>query len=602
MEAMVGERNNQSRVSSDLESMRLRLALAQVNSVVGDIEGNVGRVLRFCRQAARKDADLVLFPELVLTGYPPEDLLLKPSFVKDNLLALKSLCRDLRGLPLVCVVGFVDVLKDNFNAAAVIQDGRLCASYYKRYLPNYGVFDEDRYFKSGDRPLVLEWGRVRLGLTICEDLWYPEGAELGDVEIILNLSSSPYHFRKGQFRERMFGTRASDNQAVVAFCNMVGGQDELVFDGGSMIFNPKGELIARAKYFEEELLVADIDLAQVFRCRLQEPRIRKQAGPLSAESRAIRVRLKHPPFAAAARRRFISPVISARPDGAEELFKALCLGTRDYVRKNGFGKVVFGLSGGIDSALVACIAVSALGRESVVAVSMPSRFSSQGTRSDARRLAKNLGISLIELPIEKVFKAYLETLAPAFKGHKPDVTEENLQARIRGNLLMALSNKFGWLVLATGNKSEIATGYCTLYGDMAGGFAVIKDVPKTMVYKIAEYYNRSLGKEIIPRSVMERPPSAELRPDQKDQDTLPPYELLDPILQGYIQEDLGLDELVEKGHDPKIVKKVIRMIDRNEYKRRQAPPGVKITPRAFGRDWRLPITNLYHLKKKPQPD
>jgi len=586
------------RGGSDGASIGLRVALAQVNSVVGDIEGNLARVVGYCREAAKKDADLVLFPELALTGYPPEDLLLKPSFVKDNLASLKALCRSLRGLPLVCVVGFVDASKDNFNAAAIIQDGRVCASYYKRYLPNYGVFDEDRYFKAGDRPLILEWGEVRVGLTICEDLWYPEGAELGEVEMILNLSSSPYHYRKGQFRERMFGTRASDSQAVVAFCNMVGGQDELVFDGGSMVFNPKGEVIARAKYFEEELLVADIDLEQVFRYRLQEPRIRKQIELERAKMSARRVKLKHPPFARAAKRRVIAPMIEPRPEGAEELFEALCIGTRDYVLKNGFKKVLVGLSGGIDSSLVACIAVSALGRESVVAVTMPSRFSSQGTKSDARRLARNLGIRLIELPIEKVFKAYLATLAPAFNGRQPDVTEENIQARVRGNLLMALSNKFGWMVLATGNKSEIATGYCTLYGDMAGGFAVIKDVPKTMVYKIAEYYNQSRGKEIIPRSVMERPPSAELRPNQKDQDTLPPYELLDPILQGYILEDLGYEELVGKGYDAATVRRVIRMIDRNEYKRRQSPPGVKITPRAFGRDWRLPITNRYNLKKK----
>jgi len=577
--------------------VRLRIALAQINSLVGDIEGNRRKILSWCKKAAGQKVDLIIFPELALTGYPPEDLLLKPSFVKDNLSALQGLCQDLAGLPLVTVVGFVDVAKDNFNAAGVIQSGRLKARYYKRYLPNYGVFDEDRYFKRGDRPLILEWGEVRIGVTICEDLWYPEGAEIGEVDVIVSLNSSPYYFQKGMFRERMFGTRASDNQCIVAYCNMVGGQDELVFDGGSLVFDPKGEVIARAKSFEEDLLIADLDLDQVFRYRLKEPRIRKQVELETAEQKAVRVRLPNPRFEKAARRKSVPARIEPRHGGAEEIFKALVLGTRDYVLKNGFKKVLIGLSGGIDSSLVACVAKEALGRDSVVGVTMPSRYTSSGTRTDAQKLAGNLGVKILELPIEKTFVAYLETLAGTFKGRKPDVTEENIQARIRGNLLMALSNKFGWLVLTTGNKSEIATGYCTLYGDMAGGFGVIKDVPKTTVYKVSEYYNKMRGREIIPRSVINRAPSAELRPNQKDQDTLPPYEILDPIIQGYIVEDLGFDELVRRAHHPGTVKRVIRMIDTNEYKRRQAPPGIKITPRAFGKDWRLPITNHYNLKK-----
>ncbi len=577
--------------------MRLRIALAQINGLVGDISGNLERVRDCCEAAAKNQVDLILFPELVLTGYPPEDLLLKPTFVKDNIAALNQLARSIAKLPLVAVVGFVDAAKDIYNAAAVLQQGKIKAVYYKRHLPNYSVFDEDRYFKPGERPLILEWGEVKLGLSICEDLWYPEGAELGEVELILNLSSSPYFYRKAVLRERVFGTRASDNQAMVAFCNMVGGQDELVFDGGSMILNPKGEVIARAKFFAEEFLVADLDLEQVFNCRLHEPRIRKLKGLEIAEKKAVRVRLEDPPFARASKRKPLHSGIAPRPKGAEELFQALVLGAKDYVQKNGFQKVLIGLSGGIDSSLVSCIAVSALGRDCVIGVTMPSRFTSQGTKSDAHLLAKNLGIKCLELPIEQTFKAYLETLKPVFAGFKPDVTEENVQARIRGNLLMALSNKFGWLVLTTGNKSEIATGYCTLYGDMAGGFAVIKDVPKTLVYRICEYYNRLKGKPIIPESVMKRAPSAELRPHQKDRDTLPPYELLDPILQGYIVEDLGCEELIEKGYQPEMVKAVIKMVDRNEYKRRQAPPGIKITSRAFGRDWRLPITNHYNIKK-----
>ena len=588
----MGKKN---RANPDQE-LFLRIGLAQINPTVGDIEGNLKKITHYAKQASKKGVDLLIFPELVITGYPPEDLLLKPAFIQDNLEALNKLVRKTASLNMALLVGFVDQKRDTYNACALIYRGKLRAVYHKRYFPNYGVFDEDRYFKPGERPLIIEWGDVRIGVTICEDLWYPEGAEIGEVELLVNLSSSPYHYQKAEFRRQLFATRALDTQSIVAFCNLVGGQDELVFDGASMIFTPRGELLARAKSFEEELLVADLELSQVIRSRLKEPRIRKQRERGEAEERAERVRLENPPFSRARKRKRIPPRIEPAPAGAEEVFRALVLGTKDYVHKNGFKRVVMGLSGGIDSSLVACIAVEALGRDAVVGVTMPSHYTSEGTRTDAHRLAENLGIKIYELPIIKIFKAYLETLEPVFKGTQPDVTEENIQARIRGNLLMALSNKFGWLVLTTGNKSELATGYCTLYGDMAGGFAVIKDVPKTLVYELARYYNQSKGREIIPKSVLTRPPSAELRPDQTDQDTLPPYEELDAILQGYVMEDLSYKELVAKGYNPETVKKVIKMVDRNEYKRRQAPPGIKITPRAFGKDWRLPITNRYQPK------
>ena len=401
-------------------SLRLRIALAQINTVVGDISGNLNRVRSLCRQAVTSKADLILFPELVLTGYPPEDLLLKPTFVKDNLSALNRLAHDLAKMPLVAVVGFVDAAKDIYNAAAVIQSGKIKAIYYKRFLPNYSVFDEDRYFKPGDRPLILEWGPVRMGVTICEDLWYPEGAELGEVELILSLNSSPYYHQKARFRERMLGTRASDNQAMIAYCNMVGGQDELVFDGGSMIINPKGEVISRAKFFEEQFMLADLDLEQVFNYRLHEPRIRKQKDLDSAAERAVRVKLSNPPFARPAVKKHLHPGLEPLLLKEEEVFKALVLGTGDYVRKNGFKKVLIGLSGGIDSALVACIAVEALGKDCVVGMTMPSRYTSKGTKSDAHLLAQNLGIKCLELPIEQTFKAYLETLKPVFAGFKPD--------------------------------------------------------------------------------------------------------------------------------------------------------------------------------------
>jgi len=534
--------------------------------------------------------DVVAFPELALTGYPPEDLLFKPAFIEANLKALDEVAKASRRL--TAVVGFVDKRDDIFNAAAVLHDGRLAGVYHKQYLPNYGVFDENRYFQAGAEAPVFAVGETLIAANICEDIWYPTGPTtaqaLAGAEVVITINGSPYHAGKGHFREKMLATRAADDLVCLAFVNMVGGQDELVFDGQSFVFNEKGECVARGKVFEEDLVVADLDLDAVFRARLHDSRRRKEK--LRLPDRVPRIELQplkpspKPPLPAREVER-LEPV--------EEIYKALVVGTRDYVRKNGFRRVVIGLSGGIDSSLVAAISCDALGAENVAGVTMPSPYSSQGTRGDAKRLAKNLGIEFLTLPITPVFKAFNRALARPFKGLKEDVTEENIQARIRGTLLMALSNKFGWLVLTTGNKSEIGVGYCTLYGDMAGGFAVMKDVPKTMVYKLAQHVNERAGRAVIPESVLERPPSAELRPGQTDQDTLPPYPVLDAILEAYVEGDKSLKEIAALGFDTATVRKVVGMVDKNEYKRRQGPIGIKITPRAFGKDWRLPIVNRF---------
>jgi NAD+ synthase (glutamine-hydrolysing) len=465
--------------------------------------------------------------------------------------------------------------------------------YHKQFLPNYGVFDENRYFQAGTEAPVSALGDTTFAVNVCEDVWYPGGPTtaqaLAGAELIVTINGSPFHAGKAQARERMVATRAADDVVCLAFLNMVGGQDELVFDGGSVILNERGDVLARGRAFVEDFVVADLDLDAVFRARLRDPRRRKEAQ--GRAERTPRIVLAPPP--ARAERPPVAPAVAASLSRVEEVYEALVLGTRDYVRKNGFKRVVIGLSGGIDSSLVAALAVDALGRENVSGVTMPSPYSSTGTRRDARVLARNLGIEFLTLPITPAVRAYARTLARPFKGLKPDVTEENLQARIRGNLLMALSNKFGWLVLTTGNKSEIGVGYSTLYGDMAGGFAVIKDVPKTLVYDVARHANARAGRAVIPESVFERAPSAELRPDQRDQDTLPPYPELDAILEAYVEEDRGVAEIIALGHDPDTVRRVIGMVDRNEYKRRQGPIGVKITPRAFGRDWRLPIVNRF---------
>jgi NAD+ synthase (glutamine-hydrolysing) len=581
----------------------LRVALAQINTTVGDLAGNEAKIVAHVDRAKALSADIVVFPELAIPGYPPEDLLLKPSFVAANLGALERVAQTTRqseGRPITVVTGFVDRAEDIHNAAAILHDGHVAAVYHKTYLPNYGVFDEDRYFGSGQRPAVFSLGQTEVGVNICEDIWYPAGPTktqaLAGAQLVINISASPYYAGKGAARERMLATRAADNVIFVAFCNLVGGQDELVFDGGSVILDERGEVIARGKQFQEDLVVADLDLSAVFRQQLHDPRRRKERALQAVE---------------AVQRVILTPAgghdegspqpaqVIPRLDVLREVYEALVLGTGDYVRKNRFRKVVIGLSGGIDSSLTAAIAAEALGPKNVTGVFMPSRYSSHISREDATELAENLGIGFMTVPIDDTFQAYLDMMADPFAGHEPDVTEENIQARIRGNILMALSNKFGWMVLTTGNKSEMSVGYATLYGDMAGGFAVIKDVPKDLVYKLGQHVNSYAGRTVIPQRVFDRPPTAELRPNQTDQDTLPPYPVLDTILQAYVEEDRSLEEIVRLGErgpiafDRSTATQVMSMVDRAEYKRRQAPPGVKITPRAFGRDRRLPITNHY---------
>jgi NAD+ synthase (glutamine-hydrolysing) len=558
---------------------RIRIALAQINTTVGALAGNAGKIRAALGRAAAAGADLVLLPELAVSGYPPEDLLLKPGFIKD---CLKSLAEVSPSARTAAVVGFPDAHEGKvFNAAAVIAANGVAAVYHKIELPNYGVFDERRYFSPGRTSLALALRGSRLLLTICEDIWVPgngvEAAarELG-VQAVLNISASPFHAGKLAQRQEIIARFARASHAWVAYANLVGAQDELVFDGGSMVVSPEGKLWAMARRFAEDLLIVDLDL---------EP-----ATAALAPDRPHRI----VPLAAGAPDQVrLDPTIAPEQGGGEEIYCALVVGVRDYVLKNGFSKVVIGLSGGIDSSFTACVAADALGADNVIGVTMPSIYTSAETLEDAGATARNLGLRLITIPIKAVHRQYLDELAGPLQYGEPGVEAENLQARIRGNLLMALSNRFGWLVLTTGNKSEMAVGYATLYGDMAGGFAVIKDVFKTLVYELSELVNRRSGRELIPVSVIQRPPTAELRPDQKDEDSLPPYSVLDPILRAYIEEDKTYDEVVGQGFDPAVVKKVVLMVDRNEYKRRQAPPGVKITPKAFGRDRRLPLTNRY---------
>jgi NAD+ synthase (glutamine-hydrolysing) len=570
----------------------LRIAMAQMNALVGDLEGNVGKIAASLQRTRDLGADLVLFPELAITGYPPEDLLLKPAFLQANLEAARSIAALTEGL--TAVVGFADVDDDVYNAAAVFHDGVWVHTYRKHYLPTYGVFDEDRYFRRGHEIQILQRGDLALGISICEDIWYPEGppdvqALKGGARLLVNISASPYHADKGRSREQMLCTRAADNAAIVAFCNLVGGQDELVFDGGSLLINERGEVVARGAQFKEDFIVADIDTAAVFRWRLHDPRRRKTTpGALPVVDLAMPV--KNP---ATAKPALSSHLVKPLPR-LDEIYGALVLGTRDYVRKNGFEKVVIGLSGGVDSSLVACIAADALGAENVTGVLMPSRYTADMSNEDAALLSGNLGMAHQVIPIEAVFASYLAALVEPFAGTERDVTEENLQARIRGNYLMALSNKFNWLVLTTGNKSEMSVGYATLYGDMAGGYAVIKDVLKELVYELCGWRNAQGEAPVIPERVLTRAPSAELRPDQKDSDSLPPYEVLDPILRAYVEEDQSPEEIVARLNVPEaLVRRIVRMVDRAEYKRRQAPPGVRITVRAFGKDRRLPMTQHF---------
>jgi len=568
----------------------LRVMVAQLDFVVGDVTGNTARIVRTLADARARGVDLAVFPELAVCGYPPEDLLLRPSFLSANEAAIGEIAAHTKGM--TALVGFADRDGDLYNAAAVLHDGALAAVYHKAYLPNYSVFDEERYFAEGTRFPVFERAGTRFGVSICEDIWHasgpPELEALAGAEVLVNLSASPFHHGKGHVRERMLQTRAADHRAFVVFCNLVGGQDELVFDGNSLVIAPTGEVLARGPSFAEDVFVVDLHPEEAFRERLLDPRSR------SARLRSRRPDLT-PEIALPAAPRVDRPPLGERvsPEplaGLAEIHAALVLGTRDYVTKNGFREVVIGLSGGIDSALTASLAVDALDAGNVLGVAMPSRYSSPSSLEDARCLAANLGVRLVEVPIDGVFQAYLDALGPAFEGRPADVTEENVQSRIRGNVLMALSNKLGALVLTTGNKSEMSVGYTTLYGDMAGGFAPLRDVLKTVVYDLARWRNARAGAPHIPEHSLTRAPSAELRPNQTDQDTLPPYETLDPIVRAYVEDEKSVAEIVEAGFDRETVVLVARMIDGAEYKRRQSPPGVRITERAFGRDRRMPIT------------
>ncbi|MAN94021.1 MAG: NAD+ synthase [Chloroflexi bacterium] len=577
-----------------------RLALAQINPTVGDIARNTAKILDYLERAREAQADLVAFPELAITGYPPEDLLFKRSFLTDNVAAMEKVAAASQGIAVV--LGYVhivslerqseDVGPQVTNAAALCYGGKLIDTYHKIFLPNYGVFDEQRYFQSGSECPVYTIGGVAVGVNICEDIWYPVGPTTvqcqAGAELIVNINASPFHAGKCAFREDMIAQRASENSLTVAYVNTVGGQDELVFDGGSIICDPAGGLVARGPAFQESLLITDLS----FPSQAKENPANAGAGVGTPKTMTVSE------AGAEIKSSLEAQTILDAMNGPEEIYRALVMGTGDYLRKSGFTKALIGLSGGVDSALTATVAVDALGKENVVGITMPSRYSSEGSISDSKKLADNLGLDLWEVPIEPAHQAFTDMLAEQFKGTEANVAEENVQARVRGNVLMTVSNKFGWIVLTTGNKSEMAMGYATLYGDMAGGFAVLKDVPKTTVYELCRWRNQQgVGfgtmDDVIPVAILDKPPSAELREDQLDADSLPDYEVLDPVVEAYVEDDLSYQEMVAQGMDPFVVRQVIAAVDRNEYKRRQAPPGVKITHRAFGKDRRLPIVNRY---------
>src|SRR4051794_5990035 len=568
----------------------MRLALAQINTVVGDLDGNRGRIEASLGEARDAGADLVLFPELAVTGYPPEDLLLRPGFIRAAQRSVEELAREVHGITALVGAPYLDA--DLYNACFVLADGEIRSVYRKRFLPNYGVFDEDRYFAPGHDLFLLRIGEALVGPTICEDVWQPgppaTDLALAGAQLVANISASPFHVGKDREREEMLKVRARDNSCFVALCNAVGGQDELIFDGHSVVLDDEGEVLARAAGFEEELLVVDVDPVAAVGRRLRDVRRRALARERVQVS-LTDVELA-PPRAQSTK---LETRIVDQVDDLEQMRLALELGLRDYVTKNGFGDVVLGLSGGIDSALTAALCVEALGADRVHGVSMPSRYSSEGTRSDAQRLTEALGMDFREIPIEPIVDAFTSALREEFAGRESDLTEENLQARIRGTMLMALSNKFGWLVIATGNKSELSVGYSTLYGDLAGGFALIKDVYKTDVFRLSRWLNERAGRELIPASIIDRAPSAELRADQLDEDSLPPYPKLDLVLEAYVELDRSREELSQDGFDPEVVDRALSMVARAEYKRRQAPPGVKLRPKAFGRDRRTPITNRW---------
>jgi len=569
----------------------MRIALAQINPVVGDLVGNRELIVGRLEEAKTANVDIVLFPELAVTGYPPEDLLLRPGFVRAAERSLDEIARTAHGI--VAIVGSPIFDRDLYNAAAVCTGGEVKAVVKKRFLPNYGVFDEFRYFAPGGNLVLFEHGETLIGVTICEDMWQPgppaTDLALGGAQLLLNISASPFHLLRDREREEMFRTRARDNAAYIVFCNTVGGQDELIFDGHSLVIDDEGVVLARAPGFEECLVITDIDASSVVQRRLTDTRRRALAQDRRPDTEIPIVHVGTPHEQGEARHATVAPFC----DDLEQMCTALELGLNDYVRKNGFKEIVVGVSGGIDSALVAALAAEALGPDRVHCVSMPSRYSSEGTRGDAQRLAEALGCEFREIAIEPMVERFLSALAPSFEGRDPDLTEENLQARIRGTLLMALSNKFGWLLVATGNKSELSVGYATLYGDMAGGFALLKDVYKTDVFRLAIHLNERAGRELIPQSIIDRAPSAELRADQLDEDSLPPYPKLDQVLEAYVEQDRTLEELSSDGFDPDVVVRAVALIDRSEYKRRQAPPGVRLRPKAFGRDRRTPITNRW---------
>ena len=581
-----------------------RLALAQINPTVGDIPGNTAKILDYLERAREAGADLVAFPELATTGYPPEDLLFKKSFLIDNVAAMGKIAAASHGIAVV--LGYVNIVSlerpseevgpQVTNAAALCYGGKLVDTYHKIFLPNYGVFDEQRYFQKGSECPVYRIGGVDVGVNICEDIWYPVGPTTvqcqAGAELIVNINASPFHAGKRAFREDMIAQRALENGLTVAYVNTVGGQDELVFDGSSIICNTTGGLVARGPAFQEWLLITDLEFPDA----AAKPSRTTSSAEAAAVGTAKKVTVSE--VALNSRAPLAEQPMSDGMDGPEEVYRALVMGTGDYLRKSGFTKALIGLSGGIDSALTATVAVDALGKDNVVGITMPSRYSSKGSISDSKKLAENLGLDLWEVPIEPAHQAFTDMLAERFKGTEANVAEENVQARVRGNVLMTVSNKFGWIVLTTGNKSEMAMGYATLYGDMAGGFAVLKDVPKTTVYELCRWRNRqgrAFGTvdDVIPAAIIDKPPSAELRDDQLDADSLPAYEILDPVVEAYVEDDLSYQDMVGQGFDPQVVRQVIAAVDRNEYKRRQAPPGVKITHRAFGKDRRLPIVNRY---------
>ncbi|MCH2502555.1 MAG: NAD+ synthase [Dehalococcoidia bacterium] len=581
-----------------------RLALAQINPTVGDIPGNTAKILDYLERAREAGADLVAFPELATTGYPPEDLLFKKSFLIDNVDAMAKVAAASRGIAVV--LGYVNIVSlerpseevgpQVTNAAALCYGGKLVDTYHKIFLPNYGVFDEQRYFQKGSECPVYRIAGVDVGVNICEDIWYPVGPTTvqcqAGAELVVNINASPFHAGKRAFRENMIAQRALENGLTIAYVNTVGGQDELVFDGSSIICNTAGGLVARGPAFKEWLLITDLEFPDA----AAKPSRTTSSAEAAAVGTAKNVTVSE--VALNSRAPLAEQPMSDGIDGPEEVYRALVMGTGDYLRKSGFTKALIGLSGGIDSALTATVAVDALGKDNVVGITMPSRYSSEGSISDSKKLAENLGLDLWEVPIEPAHQAFTDMLAERFKGTEANVAEENVQARVRGNVLMTVSNKFGWIVLTTGNKSEMAMGYATLYGDMAGGFAVLKDVPKTTVYELCRWRNRqgrAFGTvdDVIPAAIIDKPPSAELRDDQLDADSLPAYEILDPVVEAYVEDDLSYQDMVGQGFDPQVVRQVIAAVDRNEYKRRQAPPGVKITHRAFGKDRRLPIVNRY---------